>query len=125
MQVRTRLSRRWIRTSGSAPAETPLSDRGVKPQATASRLPLRRDPPSGDLDEAEVVPIAGTEGSNPSPSSGESHRREPDSNHRSLATRVGPVMENVETFADARRQAIPQYDATGMLVAYDLSVCIL
>jgi len=45
----------------------------------------------------------------------ESHRREPDSNHRSLATRVGLVMENVENFADARRQAIPQYDATGML----------
>src|SRR6266403_5885481 len=27
---------RWIRTSGSAPAATPLSDRGVKPQATAA-----------------------------------------------------------------------------------------
>ena len=59
--------------------------------------------------------VPGTDGSNPFPSSGESHRREPDSNHRSLATTVGPVMENVETFADARRQAIPQYDATGML----------
>ena len=38
---------RWIRTSGSAPTATSLSDRGVKPQATASRLPLLRDPPSG------------------------------------------------------------------------------
>jgi hypothetical protein len=27
---------RWIRTSGSAPAATPLTDRGVKPQATAA-----------------------------------------------------------------------------------------
>jgi hypothetical protein len=38
-QVRNRLRAggRWIRTSGSAPAATPLSDRGVKPQATASQ----------------------------------------------------------------------------------------
>ena len=37
-QVRTRLPAggRWIRTSGSAPAATPLTDRGVKPQATAA-----------------------------------------------------------------------------------------
>jgi hypothetical protein len=37
-RVRTRLAAggRWIRTSGSAPAATPLSDRGVKPQATAA-----------------------------------------------------------------------------------------
>jgi site-specific recombinase XerD len=37
-QVRTRLAAggRWIRTSGSAPAATPLTDRGVKPQATAA-----------------------------------------------------------------------------------------
>jgi hypothetical protein len=27
---------RWIRASGSAPAATPLTDRGVKPQATAA-----------------------------------------------------------------------------------------
>src|ERR1700680_4155226 len=27
---------RWIRTSGSAPAATPLTDRGGKPQATAA-----------------------------------------------------------------------------------------
>jgi hypothetical protein len=39
---------RWIRTLGPPSAATPLSDRGVKPQAAASRLPLRRrDPPSG------------------------------------------------------------------------------
>ena len=38
LQVRTRLAAggRWIRTSGSAPAATPLTDRGVKPQATAA-----------------------------------------------------------------------------------------
>ena len=38
MRERDRLSAggRWIRTSGSAPAETPLTDRGVKPQATAA-----------------------------------------------------------------------------------------
>jgi hypothetical protein len=41
--------------------------------------------------------------------------RELDSNHRSLATSVGPVIENGETFASARPQAIPQYDAAGML----------
>jgi len=37
-EVRTRLAAggRWIRTSGSAPAATPLTDRGVKPQATAA-----------------------------------------------------------------------------------------
>jgi hypothetical protein len=34
--------------------------------------------------------------------------REMDSNHRSLATRRGSHLENVESFADARRQAIPQ-----------------
>ena len=41
--------------------------------------------------------------------------RELDSNHRSLATSVGPVIENGKTFARARPQAIPQYDAAGML----------
>jgi hypothetical protein len=37
-QVRSGLSPggRWIRTSGSAPAATPLTDHGVKPQATAA-----------------------------------------------------------------------------------------
>src|SRR6202045_240400 len=37
-QVRAGLAAggRWIRTSGSAPTATPLSDRGVKPQATAA-----------------------------------------------------------------------------------------
>ena len=37
-QVRSGLTAggRWIRTSGSAPAATPLTDRGVKPQATAA-----------------------------------------------------------------------------------------
>jgi hypothetical protein len=36
--VRTglRAGERWIRTSGSAPAATPLTDRGVKSQATAA-----------------------------------------------------------------------------------------
>src|SRR3984893_10467596 len=36
--VRSRLPAggRWIRTSGSAPAATPLTDRGVKPLATAA-----------------------------------------------------------------------------------------
>src|SRR6202030_361337 len=38
LRERDRLSAggRWIRTSGSAPAATPLTDRGVKPQATAA-----------------------------------------------------------------------------------------
>jgi hypothetical protein len=32
-------------------------------------------------------------------------------------TSVGPVIENGETFASARPQAIPQYDAAGMLAS--------
>jgi hypothetical protein len=43
-------TRRWREMDSNfrfAPAATPLSDRRVKPQATASRLPLLRDPPSG------------------------------------------------------------------------------
>jgi hypothetical protein len=45
---------RWIPASGSAPAATPLTDRG-EAASHRSRLPLRRDPPSGrDLDDGAV-----------------------------------------------------------------------
>src|SRR6202023_523532 len=55
-QVRTRLPAggRWIRTSGSAPAATPLTDRGVKPQATAAGCHFGEILTQGDLDDGTV-----------------------------------------------------------------------
>jgi hypothetical protein len=56
-QVRIGLSAggRWIRTSGSAPAATPLSDRGVKPQATAAGCHFGEILPQG----ATLMTLAG------------------------------------------------------------------
>src|SRR6202043_48189 len=57
LRERDRLSAggRWIRTSGSAPAATPLADRGVKPQATAAGCHFGEIlPQGGDLDDGTV-----------------------------------------------------------------------
>src|SRR5580704_8682377 len=51
---------RWIRTSGSAPAATPLTDRGVKPQATAAGCHSGEILPQGASGPCPVPPIVGT-----------------------------------------------------------------